>query len=272
MISIQSVSFAYETAEGSRRALSDVSLTVEPGKLVAVLGGNGSGKSTLARLCDGLLLPAEGSVTVDGMDTREGDTLWDIRSRVGMVFQDPDNQIVGTVVEEDVAFAPENLGLPREEIRKRVDEALAAVGLTDLRRREPHRLSEGQKQRLAVAGVLAMRPAYVVFDEPTAMLDPQGRRDVTAMMERLRGEGRGILHVTHDLMHVPSADEVLVLAEGRVAFAGTPEDLLSRPDVLAAAGLALPPIGVLAEELRRRGAPVPVDAMDAESVVAAIWP
>ena len=271
MISIASISFSYESAEGSRRALTDVSLDLEPGKLVAVLGGNGSGKSTLARMCDALLLPDAGTVTVDGMDTRDPATLWDLRARVGLVFQDPDNQIVGTVVEEDVAFAPENLGLPREEIRERVDEALRVVGLSELRRREPHRLSEGQKQRLAIAGVLAMRPAYMVFDEPTAMLDPQGREDVIALMERLRADGRGILHVTHDLTHVPSADEVLVLHEGRVLFRGVPEALLASPDVLDAAGLALPPIGMLAEALRRAGAPVPSMAMDAESVVQSIW-
>ncbi|MBE0476819.1 MAG: energy-coupling factor transporter ATPase [Coriobacteriia bacterium] len=271
MIRVSDVSFSYDTPEGPRTALRGVSLALHPGRHVAVLGANGSGKSTLAKLLDGLLLPDRGSVTVDGMDTREPGTAWDVRARVGIVFQDPDNQIVGTVVEEDVAFAPENLGLPREEIRRRVDEALEAVGLAEVRSREPHLLSEGQKQRLAIAGVLAMRPAYVVFDEPAAMLDPRGREDVSELMERLRADGHGILHVTHDLSYVPAADETLVLAGGRAVFAGPPAELLASPEVLTSAGLALPPIGRLAEGLRRRGVPVPAVALDAESVVASLW-
>lgn len=271
LIRLSDVSFAYGGPGDPRPALRGVSMRIERGRLVAVLGENGSGKSTLAKLTNGLLVPGAGSVDVDGMDTRDAATAWDVRARVGMVFQDPDNQIVGTVVEEDVAFAPENLGLPREEIRERVEEALAAVGLTELRDREPHLLSHGQKQRLAVAGALAMRPAYLVFDEPTAMLDPAGRASVAALMADLRDQGHGVLHVTHDLALLPIADEVVVLREGRVVFAGLPAELLSSSGVLDSSGLDVPPIGTLAEELRRAGAPVPVLAMDAESVVNVLW-
>lgn len=268
MIEFADISFTYPGAD--RPAVEGVSLALSAGEYVAVFGANGSGKSTLARLCDGLLLPAGGSVTVDGIATADPERGHEVRELVAMVFQNPDNQIVGTTVEEDVAFGPENLGLPREQIRARVDEALAAVGLDGMQRREPHLLSGGQKQRLAIAGALAMRPAYVVLDEPTAMLDPEGREAVLAAVERLRAGGCGVLHVSHDLADAAGADRVVALAEGRVAYAGAPGPLLADADLLDRCGLELPPAGAIAAELRRRGVRVPETALSAESVVAAL--
>lgn len=270
MIVFESVILRYR-ADGPA-ALDGASLTLAPGELVAIVGENGSGKSTLARLCDGLLLPSQGRVTVDDHDTADDAGLWTVRSLVGMVFQDPDDQIVGAVVEEDCAFGPENLGLTSAEIRRRVDEALAAVGLTGLERREPHLLSEGQKQRLSVAGALAMLPRYLVFDEPTAMLDPQGRRAVLGIMTRLaRDEGHGVLFISHDATGVAHADRVIGLAGGAIVFEGTPSVLLGDPDMMRRLGLALPDAGVLAADLRARGLDVPMTAVDAESVVTALW-
>ncbi len=270
MIIFESVDFRY--SPGAPPALEAVSLALKPGELVAVVGANGSGKSTLARLCDGLLVPTAGRVLVDGLDTADPESLWTVRSLVGMVFQDPDDQIVGTVVEEDCAFGPENVGLPSAEIRERVDAALRAVGLDGYERKEPHLLSEGQKQRLAVAGALAMLPRYLVFDEPTAMLDPKGRRSVLETADRLaHTEGHGVLIVSHDTAGVARADRVIGLAKGRVVFDGTPEGLLGDASLLDAVGLSLPPVARLAAALRRRGLDVPVAAVDAESVVDALW-
>lgn len=271
MIEFREASYEYPAqVRSGRRALDSVSLTFAEGEHIAVLGPNGSGKSTLARLCDGLLLPTTGGVWVDGMDTRDQQRAWDVRARVALVFQDPDAQIVGTTVEEDAAFGPENLGVPREELRRRVDEALAAVGLTGMERREPHLLSGGQKQRLAIAGALAMGPAYVVLDEPTAMLDPEGRAAVLGAIRRLRADGRGVLHVTHDLTEAALADRVIVLVEGQVAYSGDPGVLLSDAASLDRCGLESPPIARLAAALRDRGASVPVGSISAESVVASL--
>jgi energy-coupling factor transport system ATP-binding protein len=270
VIRFESVSFRYRG--DAPLALEGVCLTLEAGELVAVVGANGSGKSTLARLCDGLLTPTSGRVLVDGLDSTDPASLWDVRSTVGMVFQDPDDQIVGTVVEEDCAFGPENLGLPSDEIRLRVDAALQAVGLGGLERREPHLLSEGQKQRLAVAGALAMRPRYLVFDEPTAMLDPVGRRAVLEITERLaRVEGHGVLVVSHDISGVARADRVIGLARGRVVCDCTPGVLMGDAEMLDCVGLSLPPAAHLAAALRQRGLDVPAAASDAESVVASLW-
>jgi energy-coupling factor transport system ATP-binding protein len=270
VIRFDSVSFRYRG--DAPLALDGVCLTLEAGELVAVVGANGSGKSTLARLCDGLLAPTSGSVTVDGLDSVDPASLWKVRSMVGMVFQDPDDQIVGTVVEEDCAFGPENLGLPSDEIRVRVDSSLRAVGLDGLERREPHLLSEGQKQRLAVAGALAMRPRYLVFDEPTAMLDPVGRRAVLEITERLaHSEGHGVLVVSHDISGVARADRVIGLAQGCVVFDGAPDGLMDDAPMLQRVGLSLPPAARLAAALRTRGFDVPAAAADAESVVASLW-
>ncbi len=270
MIRFESVSFRYRA--DAPLALDDVCVTLEAGEVVAVVGANGSGKSTLARLCDGLLEPTSGRVLVDGIDTAAPESLWDVRSMVGMVFQDPDDQIVGTVVEEDCAFGPENIGVPSAEIRVRVDSSLAAVGLQGLERREPHLLSEGQKQRLAVAGALAMRPRYLVFDEPTAMLDPAGRRAVLEITERLaRAEGHGVLVVSHDITGIARADRVIGLDSGRVVFDGGPDGLLGDAGMMALLGLALSPAARLAAALRERGLDVPLSAADAESLVASLW-
>lgn len=271
MIALENVTLLYRP--DTAPALDDVSITIAHGELLALVGPNGSGKSTIARLCDGLLLPSSGRVLVDGLDTADEETIWDVRSLVGMVFQDPDDQIVGTVVEEDCAFGPENLGLPQEQIVTRVAEALATSGLTGLERREPHLLSEGQKQRLAIAGALAMRPRYLVFDEPTAMLDPAGRRDAVAVMERLaRDEGHGVVLISHDASDIAHADRVIALDAGRVVFTGTPAELFADAGLVRACGLSVGVAGVLAESLRSLGADVPVMALDAESVVDALWP
>lgn len=265
MILFENVGFTYP---GTRLpALDDVSVTVQPGRLVALLGPNGSGKSTLARLGNALLSPTSGRVIVDGMDTGDPASMWDIRARVGFIQQNPENQIVGTIAEEDVAFGPENLGVAPCEIRIRVDESLEAVGLAGFQRREPHMLSEGQKQRLAIAGALAMRPAYLIADEPTAMLDPVGRTDVLSALRGLRGQGVGVLHVTHHLEDVLDADRVLVLAAGAVAFDGTPDELVADPGRALALGIDLPAEVLLADGLRRGGVPVPGGYPSAEEIV-----
>jgi energy-coupling factor transport system ATP-binding protein len=271
MMRFADIRFSYRAAEATHPALSGVTFELAPGEHVAVLGANGSGKSTLVRLGNGLLLPDEGSVSVDGIDTRDEARSRELRERVGVVFQRPDDQIVATSVEDDVAFGPENLGLPREEIRARVDEALAAVGLTGLERREPHRLSGGQKQRLAMAGALAMRPAYVALDEPASMLDPAGRREVLAIVERLRAAGTGVLHVTQDLADVLSADRAVVLDRGTVAFAGPLGELLGEGELLAACGLEVPPLSRLVASLRAAGVALDARIAGADELAEALW-
>ena len=266
------ISFSYRAGERDVPALVGVSLSLSPGEHLAVLGANGSGKSTLVRLANGILIPDSGSVTVDGIDTRDAGRSRELRGRVGVVFQRPDDQIVATSVEDDVAFGPENLGLERHEIRSRVDEALAAVGLTGLERREPHLLSGGQKQRLAMAGALAMRPRYLVLDEPASMLDPVGRGEVLAIVERLRAGGTGILHVTHDIADVLRADRAVVFERGRLVFEGSVAGLVGEKELLAHAGLETPPIVLLAEALGALGASLAGPTADPESLVEALWP
>ncbi len=250
-------SYDGDDAAEKRLVLNGIDLAVERGSFVAVLGHNGSGKSTLARHFNGLFLPLGGAVYVDGIDTAAEETIYELRRRVGMVFQNPDNQIIASLVEEDVAFGPENLGVPREEIVRRVDEALASVGMTELRSHAPHLLSGGQKQRVAIAGVLAMRPECVVLDEPTAMLDPSGREDVLDTVERLRAEyGLTVVLITHHMSEAARADRVVVLSEGRVCLDGTPREVLTDVDALRAVGLDAPSPVLLALALRRRGADV----------------
>lgn len=251
------------------RAVHDVSLTVHRAEFLALVGGNGSGKSTLAKHLNALLLPTEGRVVVDGLDTRDPDALWEIRRKVGMVFQNPDNQIVATVVEEDVAFGPENLGLPPEEIAQRVEEALRAVGMLEHRRREPHLLSGGQKQRVAIAGVLAMRPQCIVLDEATTMLDPEGRREVLRTAHRLREhEGIAVVHITHNMEEAAQADRVVVLHEGRVALEGTPREVFRDVRRLRRLRLDLPEVAELSGCLRRRGIPVEGQPLDPGELAA----
>lgn len=271
MLEFSGVSYDYPGHGADRPALTDMTCSIGQGEIVALLGANGSGKSTLVCLSNGILVPSAGVVRVDGISTDDDERIWEVRSHVGVVFQDPDNQIVGTVVEEEVAFGPENLGVKRSELRSRVDEALAAVGLTGLERREPHLLSGGQKQRLAIAGALAMRPKYLVLDEPTSMLDPAGRSDVLGIIERLRDSGTGILHVTHHLADALDADRVLVLNKGRLAYQGPPDELFSGSLDLNALGLYLPPVIRFAEELRRQGVVLSAQARDASSIGEALW-
>jgi energy-coupling factor transport system ATP-binding protein len=271
MISLTDVGYSYHAATGPVRALTGVELDVPAGQTVCVVGANGSGKSTLALLCNGLLVPDEGSVVVDGMSTGDAECVWDVRSRVGLVLQDPDDQIVGTSVEADTAFGPENLGVARPEIRERIDRALDVVGLGGLEAREPHLLSEGQKQRLAIAGALAMRPAYLVLDEPTAMLDPVGRRDVVALVRRLaREEGVGILHVTHRLEELAGADRVVALSRGSIVFQGPPSRFLEDEALMSRCAVTTPPVWRLARGLREAGVPIPGDAVTPESLVEAL--
>jgi len=254
LIRVDGVSVSYPTPGGGLvPALHDLSLEVRRGEWLAIIGHNGSGKSTLAKLFNGLVIPGRGTVTIDGLSTRRPAELRRIRQIVGMVFQNPDNQLVATVVEEDVAFGPENLGLPRAEIETRVAEAIRTVEIEDLRKRAPHQLSGGQKQRVAIAGVLAMRPACVILDEATALLDPSGRAEVLDTASALHRQGVTIVSITHFMSEVPRADRVVVLAEGRVALEGTPREVFAMPERLRALELDVPQVTEIAERLLERG-------------------
>lgn len=254
---------------GEYRALCGVDLAVKKGEFLAVVGPNGSGKSTLARHFNALLLPVEGTVLVDGLDTTRPENLWEIRRRVGMVFQNPDNQIVSALVEEDVAFGAENLGLPPEEVRERVEEALELTGLARYRRHAPHLLSGGQKQRLAIAGVLAMRPACLVLDEPGAMLDPAGRRELVSTLERLnRSRGVTVVLVTHFMEEAARADRVVVMSGGRPVLAGTPAEVFAEAELLDEMGLELPVAAGVARSLKRRGFLLPDGILTPEDMVS----
>ena len=257
-VEAQNVQYAYLTDDDKEKlALKGVNLTVEPGTFTAILGHNGSGKSTFAKQINVLLSPQNGTMMVLGMDTRDEDKIWDIRSHAGMVFQNPDNQIVSTIVEEDVAFGPENLGVPQPEILPRVNEALKSVGLEGFNERAPHMLSGGQKQRVAIAGVLAMRPDIIVFDEPTAMLDPQGRSEVMKTIRRLnREEGKTIILITHYMEEAAQCDKVFVMTDGRITDEGRPAEVFSHLDKLEEAGLLPPPATQVAHALEKAGIPL----------------
>ena len=268
MIELKDVTFAYPAEEGkqTKNALDGVTLSIEKGSFVAVLGHNGSGKSTLAKTMNAILVPTGGKVLVEGMDTAQESNLLAIRQRVGMVFQNPDNQIVSNVVEEDVAFAPENLGVASQEIRQRVDDALRAVGMYDYRTYAPQLLSGGQKQRVAIAGVLAMQPQCVVLDEPTAMLDPQGRREVLDTIERLKREtGMTVILITHHMDEAARADRVIAMSEGRIVADGTPQAVFAQEPLLRSVGLDVPQTEQLLLELKRRGVDIPTDALTPEA-------
>ena len=274
MIQTDALSFSYPVEEGQRRttALDNVTLSIEKGSFVVVLGHNGSGKSTLAKHMNAVLLPSGGAVYVEGMDTKKEELLLEIRRRVGMVFQNPDNQIVANVVEEDVAFAPENLGVPTVEIRRRVDDALAAVGMTEFTRHAPHLLSGGQKQRVAIAGVIAMEPECIVLDEATAMLDPSGRREVLDTVHRLNRErGITVVHITHHMSEAEDADRVIVMNDGVVAMDGTPREIFSRVEELQALGLAAPDTVELLRRLNRHGMDLPLTAITVDECARAIF-
>ena len=273
MIETKDLTFAYPSAEGERStlALDGVSLSIEKGSFVVILGHNGSGKSTLAKMFNAVLLPSGGTVYVDGMDTGNEELLLEIRRRVGMVFQNPDNQIVANVVEEDVAFAPENLGVPSAEIRVRVDRALAAVGMEQFVQHAPHLLSGGQKQRIAIAGVLAMKPKCIVLDEATAMLDPIGRSEVLSTIERLhKQDGITVVLITHHMNEAENADRVIVMNDGRLAMDGTPREVFSRKAELEKLGLTVPDTVLLLDSLRQGGMDVPLDAVTVDECVDAI--
>ena len=271
-ITVENLSFSYPPAEGrvSVPIFDGLNLTIEEGSFVAVLGHNGCGKSTLAKHCNAILLPTGGSVTVFGLDTRDETLLYKVRRTVGMVFQNPDNQIVSNVVEEDVAFAPENLGVEPKEIRRRVDEALRLVGMEDYRRHAPHLLSGGQKQRIAIAGVIAMRPRCIVLDEPTAMLDPQGQRDVIETVKRLNREGITIVLITHHMPEAAEADRVDVMDGGRIAADGTPKAVFSQVELLRSVGLSVPDTTALLYALNQAGWNFPLDALSVEECAQAL--
>ena len=264
MIETKDLTYTYPAPEGETNppALRGVSVTIEKGSFTVVLGHNGSGKSTFAKHLNAVLLPCGGAVYVEGMDTRDERTLLEIRRRTGMVFQNPDNQIVANVVEEDVAFGPENLGVPTAEIRRRVDDALAAVGMEQFARHAPHLLSGGQKQRIAIAGILAMEPECIVLDEATAMLDPAGRREVIDTVRRLNRErGITVVLITHHMAEAESADRVIVMNDGQVAMDGAPHDVFAQVDRLHELGLAAPDTVELLHLLREAGMDVPLTGL-----------
>ena len=272
IIEVRNASFAYRSGSDDGQevlALDDISLSVRQGEFLAVLGRNGSGKSTLAKLMNALILPVSGTVIVDGIDTTDEEMLWDIRSTTGMVFQNPDNQIVGTVVEEDVAFGPENLGVPPKEIRARVDEALEMIGMSEFKNHAPHQLSGGQKQRVAIAGILDMGPKCNVLDEATAMLDPVGRREVMRILRRLNSEeGITIVHITHHMDEAGMADRVLVIDNGRCVMIGTPKVVFSDVEKIKSLGLDVPQVTELMYELNKLGFDFPTDILSVDEAVA----
>lgn len=255
----------------SYRAVKDVDLDVRPGEFIAILGHNGSGKSTLAKHINAILTPSEGSMLVDGKDTRNEDLMWEIRQTAGMVFQNPDNQIIGTIVDEDVAFGPENMGLPRETILQRVEEGLKSVGMWEYRSHSPNRLSGGQKQRVAIAGVVAMQPRCIVLDEPTAMLDPNGRKEVVSTARKLNKEaGVTIVLITHYMEEVIDADRVFVMDQGEVVMQGTPREVFSQVDRLKQLRLDVPQVTALAWELKQAGLALPDGILTIPELTAAL--
>ena len=272
MFDIHHMAHAYVDEEGNTGyAIRDVSVQIKRGEFVAVIGTNGSGKSTFAKHLNALLLPTEGDVLVDGISVRDEAGVWDIRSRVGMVFQNPDNQIVAAVVEEDVAFGPENLGVPREQLQERVDAALAAVDMTAYRKHAPHMLSGGQKQRVAIAGVLAMQPECIVLDEPTAMLDPRGREEVMQTVQALHDKrGMTVVYITHFMEEAAQADRSLVMIQGELVMDGTPREIFSDVDRLKELGLDVPVASEVAHDLRAAGIPLREDIITDEELGEAL--
>ena len=272
IIKAEHLTFCYpDEPAGHPPVLQDVNLEIESGSFVAILGHNGSGKSTFAKHCNALLTPTEGKLWVDGLDTSDPGNLLDIRGRVGMVFQNPDNQIVASVVEEDVAFGPENMGVPPKEIRERVDTALKMVGMYELREHSPHLLSGGQKQRVAIAGIIAMMPRCIVLDEATAMLDPVGRRETVETIRRLNEEyGMTVVLITHHMDEAAQAQRLIVMAGGRIIDDGPPKEVFQHVDTLRASGLAVPETVSLLYELKKEGFNVPLDALSDEECAAVL--
>ena len=257
--------------EGIITAVDNVSLSVKQGEFIAILGHNGSGKSTLAKHFNAILYPTEGTVFVDGMDTRDDEKLWDVRREAGMVFQNPDDQIMGQIVEEDVGFGPENLGVPTEEIWQRVEESLKAVGMYEFRKYAPGKLSGGQKQRVSIAGVIAMHPKCIVLDEPTAMLDPLGRKEVIRAVRALNDvEGITVILITHYMEEIIHADKVFVMDQGKIALQGTPRKIFSQVEKLKELRLDVPQVTMLAHELREKGLDIPEGILTKEELIEAL--
>lgn len=272
MIALKEMSHVYGmVGEQKVTALSHINLTIGSGEFVVVIGANGSGKSTLARHINALLLPTEGTCLVNGMDTADESKIWLIRQNAGMVFQNPDNQIVAAVVEEDVAFGPENIGVPTEEIRTRVEAALNAVGMLEYKTHAPHLLSGGQKQRIAIAGTLALGSDCIILDEPTAMLDPRGRKEIMSTMQRLNKERHiTVVYITHYMSEAMAADRVIVMDQGKIAFQGSPREVFSQVDQLEKLGLEAPLAAKVAFELRKSGAKLPPDIITNEELADAL--
>ena len=262
-----------DQVEEVNRAIDQLTLDIRTGDFVAILGHNGSGKSTFAKQINGILLPTEGTVWISGMDTADDSHIWDIRKTAGMVFQNPDNQIIGNIVEEDVGFGPENLGVPTEEIWKRVDESLEAVGMTAYRMKSPNKLSGGQKQRVAIAGVMAMKPQCIILDEPTAMLDPNGRKEVISTLHELnRKEGITVLLITHYMEEVIDADRVIVMDDGKLVMDGTPREVFSQVKELKSYRLDVPQVTELAYELKQAGIELPDGILTMEELMKYLLP
>ena len=269
MIEVQNIQFYYKSdREEITLALKDITVTVEPGEFIVIIGHNGSGKSTLAKHMNALLLPTKGDVFVKGLNTKDEENVWVIRQNAGMVFQNPDNQIVATIVEEDVAFGPENLGIPPVEIRNRVEESLNIVDMIEYRGKAPHLLSGGQKQRIAIAGIIAMRPNCIIFDEPTAMLDPVGRREVISTIKKLNSEENiTIVHITHFMEEAVNADRIIVMGDGQIVLEGTPKGVFSKVEQLKELGLDVPQMTDLTNELIKEGIELPRDILTVDEMV-----
>jgi len=274
MIKLENVTYEYKSYidDSMQIAVNNVNVEVKKGEFLVILGHNGSGKSTMAKMMNGLLLPTHGEVYVMDMNTKDEDKIWDIRSKAGMVFQNPDNQIVATIVEEDVAFGPENLGIPPAEIRKRVDEALEIVEMSEYKKHAPHLLSGGQKQRVAIAGILAMNPDCIIFDEPTAMLDPNGRLEVMKTIRKLNeNEGKTIILITHYMEEAVKADRIIVMSQGEIAMEGTPREVFKQVEKVKKLGLDVPQVTELAYELRKEGIDIREDVLNVEELVDLLW-
>lgn len=273
MIKCENLVFKYTSHEDGieKYAINGVDLTVNKGEFLVVLGHNGSGKSTLAKHMNALLIPSDGYVYVDGLNTKDKDNVWDVRSKAGMVFQNPDNQMVATIVEEDVAFGPENLGVDPKEIRKRVDESLEKVGMSEYKRHAPHLLSGGQKQRVAIAGILAMQPECIIFDEPTAMLDPSGRKEVLKNIKEINKEyGITIVLITHYMDEAAQADRIVVMDEGKLILEGNPKDVFSQVELIKKIGLDVPQVTELSYELRKEGIDLDSKIINVDEMVDAL--
>jgi energy-coupling factor transport system ATP-binding protein len=266
IIKIENVKYKY-SKEDNKYAVDSVNLNIKEGQFTAIIGHNGSGKSTLAKLINSLLLPTEGKIYVKGMDTADDSKLWDIRQTAGMVFQNPDNQLVATIVEEDIAFGPENQGVEPSEIRKRVDDALNAVGMYEYRTRPPHMLSGGQKQRIAIAGILALNSDCIILDEPTAMLDPSGRKEVMDTLKKLNSQGKTILLITHYMDEAVEADRVVIMDKGNIKLDGTPKEVFKNLEEIKKFGLDVPQVTELAQELKKEGLDVPSDIIHVKELV-----